>query len=149
MTRSWLALATGAMLYFYAFPASAEPILSPHKYEGPIPQSSLILRIGALGGTTNQEMIDYLDGRVRAPFEVTPEDFQTSLAVDVGYIHKPHPRFGFRLNGSASRLKYTSSGDFVPQVEADSLLPQLKFNREFKVDLFTIEASGIYFFGDA
>jgi hypothetical protein len=148
MTRRWLALATGAMLYLHAFPAAAEPILAPHKYEGPIPPSSISLRVGVLGGTTNQEMIDYLDGRVRDPFEVTSEDFGSSLAVDLTYIHKPHPQFGFRLNGSAAFLKYTSTGDFVPQT-GDTLLPQLKYDREFKVDLFTIEASGIYFFNDA
>jgi len=94
-------------------------------------------------------MIAYLDERVRDPFQISWEDFKTSLAIDVGYIHKPHPQFGFRLNASASRLKYTSSGDFIPQVDADSLLPQLKYDREFKVDLFAIEASGIYFFSDA
>jgi len=140
---------TGVMLYLYASPASAGPILAPHKYSGPIPQNALSLRIGLLGGTTNEEMIDYLDGRVKPPFEVSSQDFPTSLAIDVGYIHKPHPRFGLRLNGSAAFLKYTSSGDFIPQVDADSLLPQLKYNREFKVDLYTLEASGIYFFSDA
>jgi hypothetical protein len=149
MIRLRLALVTGAMLLLYALAASAEPILAPHKYSGPIPQNALSLRIGVLGGATNQEMIDYLDGRVHDPFQVTSQDFKTSLAVDVNYIHKPHPQFGFRLNGSATALKYTSSGDFVPQVQADSLLPQLKYNREFKVDLFTVEASGIYFFSDA
>ncbi len=149
MTRRWLALATGAMLYLYALPASAEPILAPHKYSGPIPQSSISLRIGVLGGPTNEEMIDFLDNRVKAPFETNPQDFEAAWAIDVTYIHKPHPQFGFRVNGSASSMKYTSSGDFVPQVEADSLLPQLKYNREFKVDLFALEASGIYFFTDA
>jgi hypothetical protein len=149
MIRLRLALATGALFYLYASAASAEPILAPHKYSGPIPQSALSLRIGALGGATNEEMIDYLDGRVKDPFQVSSQDFKTSLAVDLNYIHKPHPQFGFRLNGSAAFLKYTSSGDFIPQVQADSLLPQLKYSREFKVDLFTVEASGVYFFNDS
>jgi hypothetical protein len=140
---------TGAVLSLYAFTASAEPILAPHKYTGPIPQSALSLRIGVLGGANNEEMIDYLDGNVKDPFQVSSQDFQTSLAIDVNYIHKPHPQFGFRLNGSAAFLKYTSNGDFIPQVQADSLLPQLKYDRTFKVDLFTLEASGIYFFSDA
>jgi hypothetical protein len=148
MTRRWLALATGAMLYLHACPASAEPILAPHKYSGPIPQNSISLRIGTFGGGSNQEMIDYLDGRVKPPFESNPEDFGNGLAIDVGFIHKPHPQFGVRLNGSATSLKYTSTGDFVPQT-ADTILPQLKFSREFKVDLFVLEASGIYFFSDA
>jgi len=149
MIRLRLALVMGAMLSLYASAASAEPILAAHKYTGPIPQNALSIRIGVLGGATNHVMRDYLDGRVQDPFQVSSQDLQTSLAVDVNYIHKPHPKFGFRLNGSAAFLKYTSDGDFIPQVEADSLLPQLKYNREFKVDLFTVEASGIYFFSDA
>jgi hypothetical protein len=146
MIRLRLALVTGAMLLLYPLAASAEPILAPHKYDGPIPQSALSLRIGVLGGATNQEMIDFLDGRVTAPFASFPQDFKTSLAIDVNYIYKPHPQFGFRLNGSAAFLKYTSTGDFKPQT-GDSLV--LNFDREFKVDLFTLEASGIYFFSDA
>lgn len=145
MTRRWLALATGAMLYLHACPASAEPILAPHKYVGPIPQNSISLRIGTFGGGSNQEMIDYLDGRVKPPFESNPEDFGNGLAIDVGFIHKPHPQFGVRLNGSATSLKYTSTGTVNPQTP-DSLLT---FSREFKVDLFVLEASGIYYFSDA
>ena len=149
MTPSRLALVTGAMLLLYAFPVSAEPIMAARKYSGPIPQSSISLRVGILGGPNNEEMIDFLDNRVQPPFQTNPEDFQAALAIDATYIHKPHPQFGFRVNGSASRLKYTSTGDFIPQVDADSLLPQLKYDRKFEVDLFTLEASGIYFFTDA
>jgi len=149
MKRRWLALVPGAMFLLYALPISAEPILAAKKYHGPIPPNSFSLRVGVLGGATNEEMIDYLDGGVQEPFEVSSQDFQASLCIDATYVHKPHPQFGFRLNGSAAFLKYTSSGDFIPQVQADSLLPQITYNREFKVDLFTIEASGIYFFNDA
>lgn len=149
MTPRRMALAAGAMLLLHAFPASAEPIMAARKYSGPIPQSSISLRIGVLGGPNNEEMIDYLDNRVAPPFQTNPQDFEAALAIDATYIHKPHPQFGFRVNGSASRLKYTSTGDFIPQVEADSLLPQLKYDRKFEVDLFTLEASGIYFFTDA
>jgi hypothetical protein len=148
MTRPWLALAVSAMLHLYTSPATAEPILKPHKYHGPIPQNLLSVRVGTLGGASNEEMINYLDGRVKPPFEVSSQDFGNGLAIDVGFIHKPHPQFGVRVNGSASFLSYTSSGDFVPQT-GDTVLPQLKFNRELKVDLFTLEASGIYFFSDA
>lgn len=139
----------GAILFLHAPRASAEPIIKPHKYEGPIPQNALSLRVGAFGGASNQEMIDYLDGRVRDPFQVTSEDFGTGLEIDAGFVHKPHPRFGVRLNASAAFITYTSTGDFVPQVPADSLLPQLEYNRELGVDLFTFELSGIYFFSDA
>ena len=149
MTPCRLALVVGAILFLNAPLAGADPILKPHKYQGPIPQSALMLRIGTMGGASNQEMIDYLDGRVRPPFEAFPEDFGNGLAIELGYIHKPHPRFGVRLNGSATFLSYTSTGDFIPQVPADSLLPQLKFSRELKVQLFVLEASGIYFFSDA
>jgi hypothetical protein len=149
MTRRWLALATGAMLYLHASPAPAEPILAAHKYQGPIPQNAISLRVGTFGGASNQEMIDFLDGRVKPPFESNPQDFSNALSIDVGFVHKPHPQFGVRLNGSAAFLSYTSTGDFVPQVEADSTLPQLKFSRELKVELFTLEASGLYYFGDS
>jgi len=145
MRRRWLALATGAMLYLHACPAWAEPILAPHKYSGPIPQNSIALRIGTFGGGSNQEMIDYLDGRVKPPFESNPQDFGNGLAIDVGFIHKPHPQFGVRLNASATSLSYKSTGTANPQT-SDSLLT---FSREFKVDLFVLEASGIYYFSDA
>ena len=147
MTPSRMALVTGAIVLLHAFPVSAEPIMAARKYSGPIPQSSISLRVGVLGGPNNEEMIDYLD-TVAPPFETNPEDFSTSLAIDATYIHKPHPQFGWRVNGSASRLKYTSTGDFVPQV-GDTLRPQLTYDRKFEVDLFTLEASGIYFFTDA
>lgn len=149
MTPRRLALLMSAVLYLHAPLALAEPILKPHKYSGPIPQNTLAVRIGTFGGASNQEMIDWLDGRVRPPFTSYPEDFSNGLTIDVGYIYKPHPRFGFRLNGAVSLLSYTSTGDFVPQVPADSLLPQLEFNRELKVELYVLEASGIYYFADA
>ncbi len=149
MTQRRLALVMGAILFLHVTPASAEPILKPHKYHGPIPQNAISLRVGMFGGATNEEMIAYLDGRVRDPFEVTYEDFGTGLAVDLGFVHKPHPRFGARLNASAAFISYTSTGDFVPQVPADSLLPSLNYRRELKVNLFVLEASGIYYFTDA
>jgi len=156
MTPRRLALVAGAMLLLHAFPVSAEPpetpqpIIAASPYSGPMPQSSISIRIGALTGTTNEEMINYLDPEVQPPFHIDSRDFKTSLAIDATYIHKPHPRFGFRVNGSASFLKYTSNGDFIPQVAEvgiDTL--GLKYDREFKVDLFTLEGSGLYFFTDA
>lgn len=150
MTFRWPALMIGAVLALHAPFALAQttPILEARTYSGPIPQNSISLRVGMFGGAENQEMIDYLDERVRPPFEVSYEDFSTALSIDVGYIHKPHPRFGLRLNGNASFFEYTSTGDFVPQT-GDSLLPQLEYNRKLKVDLFVLEASGIYYFSDA
>jgi len=148
MTRRGLALVVGGLVYLHASSVSAEPILKPHKYHGPIPQNAIMLRVGVLAGASNQEMIDYLDGRVRPPFAVFPEDFGSSLAFDAGFMHKPHPRFGVRVNASLALLSSTSSGDFVPQT-IDSLLPALTFSREFKVELWTAELSGVYYFADA
>jgi len=152
MTSRWLALATGAFLFLHAPAAPAEPILKAHKYEGPIPQSSISVRIGALGGASNDEMIDYLDGRLKPPFVANTQDFGSALAVEITYIHKPHPRFGLRANASAAFLRSTGDGLFVPQIPnlPDSvLLPEVTYNREFNVDLFTVELSGIYYFTDA
>jgi len=131
--------------------ASAEPILKPHKYYGPIPQSAFFLRGGMLGGASNEEMIDFLDGKVQPPFESISEDFGNALTLEVGYIHKPHPRFGLRLNGSWSSLKSTGSGNAVAlsTVPPDTIPPILNYSREFKVDLLAIEASAIYYFADA
>ncbi len=132
--------------------ASAEPILKPHKYYGPIPQSALFLRVGMLGGATDQEMLDFLDSRTQPPFENNIEDFGNSLTFDIGYQHKPHPRFGFRLNASYSGLKATDNGNMVAlaaPVPPDTVSPELDFSREFKVDLFVLEASAVYYFADA
>lgn len=152
MTSRRLALITGAILFLHAPQASAEPVKADSAkadyYHGPIPQHTISLRVGMFGGAENQEMIDYLDVGVQQPFEVSYEDFGTGLAIDLGYVYKPHPRFGLRLNGSAAFISYTSTGDFVPQTE-DSLLPQLTYDRKLSVDLFVLEASGIYFFSDA
>ncbi|HEX6791062.1 MAG TPA: hypothetical protein VF247_07105 [Candidatus Krumholzibacteria bacterium] len=156
MTPRWPALIIGAAIALHAPfalaqttpPTKPTPIIEAREYSGPIPQNSISLRVGMFGGAENQEMIEFLDGRVRPPFQVSYEDFSTALAIDVGYIHKPHPRFGLRVNGSASFLEYTSTGDFVPQT-GDSLLPQLQYDRKLEVDLFVLEGSGIYFFSDA
>jgi hypothetical protein len=154
MTSRWLAAALGLALCVHApramsqAPAS-KPILKDEVYSGPIPRSSVSLRVGMFGGASNQEMIEYLDVGVQQPFQVSYEDFPTGLALDIGYVYKPHPRFGLRLNGSASFFRYTSEGDFVPQVPADSLLTQLVYDRELAVQLFVLEASGIYYFTDA
>jgi hypothetical protein len=129
--------------------ASAEPIFQANPYSGPIPQNSISVRVGMFGGAENQEMIEFLDVGVQQPFEAIYEDFGTALCVEVGFIHKPHPRFGWRANAAASFFSYTSEGDFVPQVDADSLLPQLNYDRELSVQLFVLEASGVYYFADA
>jgi hypothetical protein len=147
MFRPAAALACAA-LTLTAPLASAEPILKPHKYYGPIPQSAWFLRGGVLGGATNEEMIAYQDSKIQAPFSSVTEDFgDASPTLEVGFVYKPHPHFGGRLNASYSALKSTSTGNAALQTP-DSLL-LVDFTREFKVDLLVLEASALYYFADA
>jgi hypothetical protein len=142
----------GACVLLHAALATAEPILKPHKYYGPIPQSSLALRVGILGGADNADMIDFFERRVTPPFESTSNDFGNGITVEANYVHKPHPQFGLRLNAAYSRLRSDGTGNYVPQVPGvpESVpLPALRYNREFNVDLIVLEASGVYFFSNA
>lgn len=147
MSTRLLALALTALTVGVTL-ASAEPIIKPRKYHGPIPQSMLWLRAGFMGDASNEEMNTYLDGLIQPPFEKTTEDFGTSLVVEAGYGTKPHPQFGFRLNASVAFLNSTSNGN-KPTDDADSLLTVVDYSREFKTELIVLEASGMYFFSDA
>lgn len=152
MSARRIALAMGALTLVSATLATAEPIMKPRKYHGPIPQSMAWLRVGMFGGGSNEEMITYLDGRIKPPFEKTSEDFGTSLTVEGGYAHKPHPQFAVRLNASVSFLSSTGSGNMVPQVAGvpDTIpLPVVDYDREFTSQLVVLEVSGIYFLSDA
>lgn len=148
MTARWIALALGALTLGTASLATAEPIMKPRKYYGPIPQSMVWLRGGFFGGASNEEMNTYLDGLIHPPFQETSADFGSAFAIDVGYAHKPHPQFAFRLNASLSFLSSTGSGNEAIDT-GDSLLTVVNYDREFKSDLVVLEASGIYFFSDA
>jgi hypothetical protein len=152
MNRRAVALAVATVVYLAPL-ASAEPILKARKYHGPIPTSSLSLRIGTLGGASNDEMIDYLDGRIQPPLpEPITDDFGNGLTFEIAYQHMPHPRFGVRVNTSLSLLNSSGSGVFVPQIPEvpdTILLPALEYNREFDVQLFVVELSGLYYFTDA
>lgn len=141
----------GAAMILASSLASAEPILKPHKYYGPIPQSAVVFRGGMLGDASTEEMLDFLDGKVQPPFESLSEDFGNALALELGYIHKPHPRFGLRLNASWSKLESTGTGNTVASstVPPDTIPPILNYSREFTVNLFALEASAIYYFADA
>jgi hypothetical protein len=152
MTARWTALALGVFTLASASLASAEPVIKPRKYFGPIPQSMIWLRAGMFGGASNEEMNTYLDNRIQPPFKKSTEDFGSSLTVEAGYARKPHPQFAVRLNAAASFLSSTGHGNIVPQVPGipDSIpLPVVDYDREFKVELYVLEASGIYFFNDA
>jgi hypothetical protein len=146
MTRRGVALLVGALVQLTAVAAIADPILKPRKYHGPIPQDAISLRVGMLGGTSNEEMIAYLDGRLQPPFEAFSDDFGNGLTVELGYVHKPHPHFGVRLNAAASFLRSEGTGIAPSQLDSVTVYD---YQREFNVDLFVLEASGIYYFSDA
>jgi len=133
--------------------AAADPILKPRKYQGPIPQSSFTLRGGFFDGATNEEMINFIDSQFPPPFENFQDDFGTSPVLELTYMHKTHPKFAVRASGYWSALRSSGSGTFVdpsvPPIAPDSLPPALEFEREFNVDLFVLEASGVFFFSDA
>jgi hypothetical protein len=131
---------------------AAEPIIKPKKYHGPIPRSSFSLRAGFLGGPENTEMIDALERYITPPEEAFSEDFSDAFIVDATYTYKVHPQFAFRANISGAFLRTTSTGIFVPEVSnlPDSVpLPALEYTRDFDVDVFTLEASFLYYFADA
>ncbi len=145
LSARWIAFALCAVELGAVASASAEPIIKPRKYHGPIPQSMLWLRVGFMGDASNEEMNTYQDGLIQPPFSSITDDFGTSLVIDAGYAHKPHPQFAFRLNGSVALLSSTSTGTKAT-VPADSVVD---FARDFKSELIVIEATGMYFFSDA
>jgi len=148
MNRRAVALAVATVVYLAPI-ASAEPIFKARKDYGPIPRSSLSLRVGMLGGANNEEMIDYLDGGVQPPFpEPISDDFGNGLTFEIAYMHKPHPRFSVRVNASVSLLSSSGSGVYVPQTP-DTTLPALDYSREFNSQLWVVELSGLYHFNDA
>ncbi len=143
------ALASAA-LTLTASLAFAEPILKPHKYYGPIPQSALFLRVGMLGGAANEEMTAFLDGRLKPPFTARTDDFGHGLSVEGAYMFKPHPFFGLRMGATYSALRSDGSGTFVPRASGTTTNPPiLDYTREFDVDLFVFEFSAVYYFSDA
>jgi hypothetical protein len=131
----------------------AEPILKPRKYHGPIPKKYFTFGIGVFGGADNSEMWAYLDRQVDQPLqkETDTNDFGASLALDASYSAKVHPQFALRAKAGLAILKSDSKGLFIPNVEPDSTgsRPLLNSDREFDVWLFSLEATGMYFFQDA
>ena len=135
--------------------AVAEPILKPRKYHGPIPRSTVCLRIGFLGGPDNEKMIEYLDDVIaKSAGEAFTTDFENALVIDATYTYKLHPQVAVRGNLSAAFLRSESNGNLIPPrdpVFEDSVvvLPALNYDRSFDADLFVLETSAIYFFNDA
>jgi len=142
---------TAALILILAFASlsSADPILKPRKYHGPIPPGSISLKFGFIGGADNAPMISFLDLGKR---NFASKDFSTAFSVDGAYMYKPHPQVGVRVGASASFLRSSGDGSFVKNVIPDSLnqaLPQIDYDRTFDIDLFVVELSAVYFFNDA
>jgi len=145
-------IAISVILVGPARPAAAGPIIKPRKYFGPIPAGSITFRVGFLGNATNREMIDFLDAGRSSAERAISNDFSNAISYDVTYMYKPHPQFGVRVSSSLTRLKSTGHGFFVfrPVGLPDSIpSPIFDYNRKFRVDLITMELSGVYFFSNA
>ena len=145
-----------APLLIVSYPApclSADPILKPRKYHGPIPQRAYALSIGFIGGPDNEAMFTHLDALVDQPFRnnLNTNDFGAALTIDGTFIMKLHPQFAFRAKSSVSFLTSQSTGLVVPIAAQDpgGLAPLLEFERNFDVTLLSVEGSGLYFFQDA
>jgi len=133
--------------------AHSGPIIKPKKYHGPIPRNAFTIRTGFLGGASNEEMILFLDGPIKPPFEGESTDFSSStVMIDLTYTHKVHPQFAVRANTSVAFLRSSGDGFYVPRTGTlpDTLLaPVVDYVRHFDVDLFVFELSAMYFFEDA
>ncbi|MDH3217466.1 MAG: hypothetical protein OEN01_14485 [Candidatus Krumholzibacteria bacterium] len=130
----------------------ADPILKPKKYHGPIPKRSLALALGFIAGPDNEEMYGFLDRQIAQPLlsQLRTDDFESSLAIDAIYTHKLHPNFAFRGKTGVAFLRSTSKGNVVAsEPDTSGLAPLLEFKRDFDVYLFSLEASGLYYFQDA
>jgi hypothetical protein len=133
--------------------SSADPILKPRKYTGPIPKRYFSFSIGVLGGAENQDMWGFLERQIDEPLkdQIDSSDFGASLSLDACYAVKVHPQFAVRTRAGLSILGADMKGLFVPNVEPDTTgaRPLLRFDRAFDVLLFSIDASGLFFFQDA
>jgi hypothetical protein len=137
--------------------AVAGPIIKPRKYHGPIPRSSFSLRVGFLGGASNQEMLDYFDTKVPDPArdETASNDFGNAPLIEATYIYKVHPQIALRANFYAAFLKSDWKGVLVPSIEPPDTAtnawqgPSVDAALNFDVDLFVLETSALYYFTDA
>jgi len=137
--------------------AFAGPILKPRKYHGPIPRNSLTLRVGFLGGATNDEMYDYFNRRVPEPAknETSSEDFGNAPLVELTYTYKAHPQFAVRGNAYAAYLASDWKGVIIPSIDAPDTVgpnwskPAVDAVVDFDILLFALETSALYYFTDA
>lgn len=148
-TRTTLIILT---IVVFANSSHAEPILKPKKYHGPIPRRSFGLSIGFLAGADNMAMEDYQASLIPQPLQddLVTQDFGNGPSLDAYYTVKMHPQFAFRGTGGATFLTSSSSGYTVAtEPDTSGLLPLLQFERTFDVVLFSVSASGLYYFQDA
>lgn len=127
--------------------SSAEPILKPRKYHGPIPKRYFTLGIGLVGGAENQEMWNTLENQIISALgtRIETKDFGASLSLDGSYTVKLHPQFAFRSRAGLAVLLSESTGEWKP-AEAEH---NLAFERDFDIWLFSLDATGIFYFQDA
>ncbi len=142
-----------ALSVFGASSAFSGPILKPRKYYGPIPRSSLSLRVGFHGGSSNEEMWTKLDALAdERGGQAFSDDFGNAVTIDGTYTYKLHPQFAIRANGSLTMFRSDSRGFYVPmitEIPDTLLLPVYSFTRRFNVELFMLESSFVYYFTDA
>jgi len=132
-------------------PSSAEPILKPKKYAGPIPKKYFSIGIGAFGGAENEDMWDFLDRQVYGPATSLTEtdDFGAALSLDACYAVKVHPQFAVRTRAGLAFLGANGKGVVDPNLPAPADTLLLTYDRTFDVLLFSIDATGLFFFQDA
>ena len=72
--------------------SSAEPILKPRKYSGPIPKRYFTFDIGILGGADNEEMWDYLAFKSDWEFVRTTSEPRDEAVQDKTVTHRTRGR---------------------------------------------------------
>ncbi|UCG50399.1 MAG: hypothetical protein JSW58_09285 [Candidatus Latescibacterota bacterium] len=131
----------------------ADPILKPRKYHGPIPKRYFTISIGVMGGADNEEMWNFLAREVDEVLrdEATTDDFGAAPSIECSYTTKLHPQFAVRGKGALTILRSESRGLLIPDVEPDTtgVLPLVEFERDFNILLFSLDATGLFYFQDA
>jgi hypothetical protein len=134
--------------------SSAEPILKPRKYSGPIPRRYFTFGVGLFGGAENS--LCNSDQYWRVAWVTNNElerrielgDFGASLSLDASYAVKIHPQFAVRTRAGLGIFKSESSAFVLPR-GGTTEPPLLRFERQFDVLLFSMDATGLFFLQDA
>jgi hypothetical protein len=145
-----LAILCSLLVLIPATDSVSGPIMKPRKYFGPIPQSSVSLRVGFFGGASAEALHKFLDQDITPPEESLTTEFDNGLTFELNYMYKPHPQFGVRANAAISFLTSGSTGFFVEgAVAPGDTTVQVDYDRTFDSQLIVAEISGVYFFTDA